>query len=64
MIALIGRLPTTLEDRAIVLPMRRRMPGRRWDRIRRDGLLRQYDPLRRRSARWVVERLPSRPQSA
>src|SRR5215831_11442204 len=27
MIALIGRLPATLEDRAIVLPMRRRAPG-------------------------------------
>ena len=37
MIALIGRLPATLEDRAIVLPMRRRAPGEAVDRIRRDA---------------------------
>ena len=41
MIALIGRLPATLEDRAIVLPMRRRAPGETVERIRRDGLLRR-----------------------
>ena len=59
MIALIGRLPATLEDRAIVLPMRRRAPGEAVDRIRRDGLVRQCDPLRRRTARWVAEHLPA-----
>jgi len=59
MIALIGRLPATLEDRAIVLPMRRRAPGETVDRIRRDGLLRRLDPLRRRSARWVADHLPA-----
>jgi hypothetical protein len=59
MIALIGRLPATLEDRAIVLPMRRRAPGEPVDRIRRDGLLRQLEPLRRRSARWVADHLPA-----
>ena len=57
MIALIGRLPTTLEDRAIVLPMRRRAPGEPVERIRRDGLLRRLDPLRRRAARWVADHL-------
>jgi hypothetical protein len=59
MIALIGRLPATLEDRAIVLPMRRRAPSEPVDRIRRDGLLRQCDLLRRRSARWVADHLPA-----
>src|SRR3989441_2227992 len=57
MIALIGRLPATLEDRAIVLPMRRRAPGEPVERIRRDGLLRRLDPLRRRTARWVADHL-------
>src|SRR2546426_3671046 len=57
MIALIGRLPATLEDRAIVLPMRRRAPGETVDRIRRDSLLRRLDPLRRRTARWVADHL-------
>src|SRR5262245_58845895 len=57
MIALIGRLPPTLEDRAIVLPMRRRAPGETVERIRRDGLLRRLDPLRRRAARWVADHL-------
>jgi uncharacterized protein DUF3631 len=55
MIALIGRLPATLEDRAIVLPMRRRAPGETVDRIRRTELRRQLDPLRRRTVRWVAD---------
>jgi uncharacterized protein DUF3631 len=55
MIALIGRLPATLEDRAIVLPMRRRAPGEPVDRIRRTELRRQLDPLRRRAVRWVAD---------
>ncbi len=59
MIALIGRLPATLEDRAIVLPMRRRAPGEAVERIRRDSLLRRLDPLRRRAARWAADHLPA-----
>jgi len=59
LIALIGRMPATLEDRAIVLPMRRRAPGEAVERIRRDSLLRQCEPLRRRIARWVTEHLPA-----
>src|SRR5437588_10694681 len=55
MIALIGRLPATLEDRAIVLLMRRRAPGETVDRIRRTELRRQLDPLRRRAVRWVAD---------
>jgi len=59
MIALIGRLPATLEDRVIVLPMRRRAPGESVDRLRCDGLLRQLDPLRRRAVRWVADHRPT-----
>jgi len=55
MIALIGRLPATLEDRAIVLPMRRRAPGEAVDRIRRTELRRQLAPLRRHAVRWVAD---------
>ena len=29
------------------------------DRVRRDGLLRQLDLLRRRAARWVADHLPA-----
>ncbi len=57
MIALIGRLPATLEDRAIVLPMRRRAPGETVDRIHRIEVRRQLDPLRRRAVRWVTDHL-------
>jgi len=57
MIAMIGRLPATLEDRAIVLPMRRRAPGETVDRIRRTDLRRQLEPLRRRAVRWVADHL-------
>jgi putative DNA primase/helicase len=55
MIALIGRLPASLEDRAIVFPMRRRALGETVDRIRRTELRRQLDPLRRRAVRWVTD---------
>ena len=57
MIALIGRLPATLEDRAIVLPMRRRAPDETVDRIRRTALRRELDPLRHRAVRWVADHL-------
>jgi len=55
MVPHIGRLPATLEDRAIVLPMRRRAPDETLDRIRRTELRRQLDPLRRRAVRWVAD---------
>jgi uncharacterized protein DUF3631 len=57
MIALIGRLPATLEDRAIVLPLRRRAPGETVDRMRRAHLPRLLEPLRRRLARWAADHL-------
>ena len=51
MIALIGRLPATLEDRAIVLPLRRRAPGETVERLQHAGLLRRLELLRRRAVR-------------
>jgi putative DNA primase/helicase len=50
-IALIGRLPETLEDRSIVIPMRRKeepLETYRYERVR--DLL---EPLRRKAVRWV-----------
>src|SRR5262249_61522438 len=37
-IACIGKLPGTIEDRSIVVPMRRRRPAERIDRLRLDRL--------------------------
>ena len=53
-IALIGTLPPTLEDRAVVIQMRRRRPDETVDRIRGDhdhGL----STLGRQCARWVAD---------
>jgi putative DNA primase/helicase len=55
-IALIGRLPDTLADRSIVVPMRRRAPGDQVERLRLDrpGA---FEDLRRRAARWAADQL-------
>jgi len=53
-IALIGELPTTLQDRAIVCRMRRRQRGETVERRRGD----RVEPLRvlcRKAARWVAD---------
>jgi hypothetical protein len=55
-IALIGRLPSTLTDRAIVIPMRRKLPGDRVARLRLDRLAELAD-LPRRAARWTADHL-------
>src|SRR5262249_22497853 len=57
MIAVIGRLPATLEDRAIVLPMRRRAPDEAVDRIRRTQIRHQLDPLRNRTVPRAAQHL-------
>jgi putative DNA primase/helicase len=54
MVALIGRLPATLEDRAIVIPMRRRTRGEPIQKLRRDRLA-MYDCLGRQVARWAAD---------
>lgn len=56
-LALIGSLPPTLEDRAIVVSMRRRASGERVTRLRRDRLDAEVAPLPRRAARWAADHL-------
>jgi hypothetical protein len=55
-VALIGRLPETLTDRSIVIPMRRRAPEERIERLRLDrpGA---FVELCRRAARWAADHL-------
>lgn len=54
-VAHIGRLPGTLEDRAIRISMRRKLPGERRERIRRRKLESLLLPVRRRLARWAMD---------
>lgn len=51
-LALIGDLPGTLADRAIVLPFSRRKRGEKRERLRIDRLP-ELEPLRRRAGRWA-----------
>ena len=52
--ALIGRLPDTLEDRAILIPMRRKAPGEQIDRLLRSAAVDLHD-LARKVARWAQD---------
>lgn len=54
-IAGIGRLPGTIEDRAILVPMRRRLPSETVAPLRRRQLAAEAAPLRRRAARWALD---------
>jgi putative DNA primase/helicase len=59
-VAAIGRLPDTVEDRAVVISMRRKTAEESVDRLRPDRLSELTEPIRRRGARWgadYVERL-------
>lgn len=56
-ISLIGRLPGTLEDRSILISMRRRSPGERLERLRRDRIQDQLRPLREQMARWAKDNI-------
>lgn len=53
-IAMIGRLPTTLEDRSIPIPMKRKAPGESVERLRLDRLGDFLD-LKRRALRWAMD---------
>lgn len=53
-LALIGRLPDTLEDRAIVIRLARKKPGERVARLRH-GDRETFKPLASRIARWVSD---------
>src|SRR5262249_20037568 len=54
-IALIGRLPATLEDRSIVIPLRRRAPDEHVDGLHFDQVFAELEPLRRQAARWALD---------
>lgn len=56
-IALIGKLPETLEDRAIVLAMRRKTPEEKVERFRAKTVAGELEILRRQAARWVSDHL-------
>lgn len=55
-VALIGRLPATLEDRSVIINMRRRLPGEAVERLRLDRIA-ELEPLRRRAARWAADHM-------
>jgi len=54
-IALIGRLPTTLEDRSIVIALRRRSRSEPVETFRYDQVLEQLEPIRRKASRWAAD---------
>ena len=55
-IAMIGKLPDTLEDRALVVPLRRKQAGEVVERFRADRVT-DFLPLRRKAARWAADNL-------
>lgn len=62
-LAAIGRLPSTIEDRAIIIPMRRRAPGEQVQRIRWGGragkaISTQLTVQARACARWAYDHRP------
>ncbi len=55
-VALIGRLPSTLEDRSINIRMQRRTREERVERLRL-GSLQEAEELQRKCARWAADSL-------
>lgn len=55
-VALIGALPGTLEDRSVIIQLRRQAPGERKERLRLDRIG-ALEHLRRRAARWAADNL-------
>jgi putative DNA primase/helicase len=55
-IAMIGKLPDTLEDRALVVRLRRKQEGETVQRFRADRL-HEFLHLRRKAARWVEDNI-------
>ncbi len=53
-VAMIGKLPDTLEDRALVVHLRRKQEGETVDRFRADRL-HEFLHLRRKAARWAED---------
>ena len=55
-IAAIGKLPATIEDRSIQVPMRRRRPDEKVERLRLDRLD-EFQPLAQKCRRWALDNL-------
>ena len=53
-IAAIGHLPSTIEDRSIIIRLRRRLPGEAVELLRH-GRTEALDELARKIARWVAD---------
>jgi putative DNA primase/helicase len=54
-IAAIGKIAPTLEDRSIIIPMRRKLAEDRKKRLRRPADGDAFEVLRRQIARWVAD---------
>lgn len=54
-IAAIGALHGTIEDRAVIIRMRRRASGETVHRLRRDRVETDLQPLRQRCMRWAAD---------
>jgi hypothetical protein len=57
LIASIGKLAATIEDRSIVVAMRRRASGEKVVRLRRDRIDRELEVVRSKAARWATDHL-------
>lgn len=56
-IAKIGKLPSTVADRSVIIPMRRKAKDEKVERFRRDRIRDQLAPLRRKMARWAADNM-------
>lgn len=54
-VASIRGLPDQLQDRSIILWLRRRAPGEKITRLRWDTIHQELEPLRRKLARWALD---------
>ena len=54
-IALIGKLPDTLQDRSIEIRMRRKLEGEQVAHLRSDRISEEVEDLRCQAARWVMD---------
>jgi len=55
-IGAIGKLPGTIEDRGIILQMRRKTAGEKVEGVRRDRLY-QFKPIQQKAVRWVQDNM-------
>jgi hypothetical protein len=56
-IALIGKLHETLEDRAILIALKRKAPGEKVERLRLDRIDQELRPFLQRASRWGKDHL-------